>query len=378
MASAGELANELAQKDCDVAIDPFLIAKTTSCGAGLVREQQYEDVAFDPFLIAETNYGSFRPTQKRDSRYWKTSPQDIIDGGFHALGPGDSKRTSAGWYLLVILPSVMFALVELQWLFVCTHSFEACAYIAIILAAGLISLTIINQRQLHSLHVSPMVLGVLGLVAVTAGTATGIQGWHLHWRQISWNFIGSLTSPTSAATPALARSDAGTINFWPSESLQYRMNSTSVDATRAAGYKDGQIYCAAPIMSPATVGELALVNFWAIGTSCCRPSGSFTCDGSRDPGAGYGVVILRDGAQHFSQAVQKAEAAHRLVSAEGALLVRWTSNPNRIKAEMLLHGLIFVSMSFLSAFAVFASAGSSAWYLGLRPHLSLCVEKALP
>jgi hypothetical protein len=67
-------------------------------------------------------------------------------------------------------------------------------------------------------------------------------------------------------------------------------------------------------MSPTTVGELALVNYWAIGTNCCRPLGSFTCDGSRDPGAGYGVVILKSDTRHFGQAVQKALEGQSLMS----------------------------------------------------------------
>lgn len=366
------------QQHGDVAFDPFLTERTKSGDASSTQKRQHDDVAFDPLLVAKANYGSFKPVQKRGVRFFKTSCPGIVDGAFRILGAGDTKRTTAGWYLLVMLPSVFFAAVELLWLLVLHRSFEASMYMSITLAAGFASLMITSHRRLKDIRVSPFVLGVLIMVAMAAGTATGILGWNLHWRQISWNFTGSLTLPTSAATPALARSDAGTISFWSSESSLQTMNSTSVDVTRSAGYEDGQIYCAAPIMNPTTAGELALVNFWAIGTNCCQPFGSFSCDGSRDPDAGYGVVILKSGARRFSQAVQKAEAAHQLVSAEGALLVRWTSSPNRIKSEMLLHGLIFVTVSFLLAFASFASAGSAAWHVGLGRHASDFVEKTLP
>jgi len=401
MTATGALAKELVQPDRDVALDPFLTAK--ACGAGTIQErqrgvvafdpflteqakacssismkQQHGDDAFDPFLVANANYGSFKPVHKEGTRDFKAARAGMVDGVLRILDSGDPERTTAGWYLLAMLPSVLFAAVELQWLLVRHHSFEACVHMSIILAAGIVSLIITSPRHLQDIRVPPTVLAALVIVAVIAGTATGILGWNLHWRQISWNFTGRPTLPTSAATPALARSDAGTVSFWSSESSQHTMNSTSVDVTRSAGYADGQIYCAAPIMNPTTAGELALVNFWAIGTNCCRPFGSFTCDGSRDADAGYGVVILKSGAQHFSHAVQKAEVAHKLVSAEGALLVRWTSSPNRIKAEMLMHGLVFVAISFLSAFAVFASAGSTAWLVGLGWHASGFLEKATP
>jgi len=61
--------------------------------------------------------------------------------------------------------------------------------------------------------------------------------------------------------------DAGVVDF---------KKDTFVDTTHAIGYKDGNVYCVAPIKlgTDATVNQ----DFWAVGVNCCTGfPGSFNC-----------------------------------------------------------------------------------------------------
>merc|ERR1719453_143098 len=83
--------------------------------------------------------------------------------------------------------------------------------------------------------------------------------------------------PTNLAE---AHADAGKIVF---------TDATRVDTTRAAGYKDGSMYCVAPIEDDVPIGK---VQYWAAGTDCCLGRADFNCDDAWDPKARSGVVIL--------------------------------------------------------------------------------------
>jgi len=151
------------------------------------------------------------------------------------------------------------------------------------------------------------------------------------------------------------------------------VNGTYVDDLRSAGFKNGHYFCAAPIISPETAGGAFIrVNYWAIGIDCCQRSGSFICDDSRDFEAGYGVVMLDGGLpcpdchlDEFRSAVRKAEALHGLVSAPGALFVRWVRNPLKLKAGVLMKAILFILLAGLISFVVLWIFASWAWYYGV-------------
>merc|ERR1719453_2479758 len=109
-------------------------------------------------------------------------------------------------------------------------------------------------------------LGSLVAIATILAIYSCEKGWSDSWRQWWWIHTG-IPLGASASTPAESRSDASTILF---ETVKSGAQWTSVDAIRAAGFrKDGNVYCAAPILDPnVTAGAIMRVNFWAIGIDC--------------------------------------------------------------------------------------------------------------
>jgi len=109
--------------------------------------------------------------------------------------------------------------------------------------------------------------------------------------------------------------DAGAVAFAP---------GTGLDITRSEGWKEGTMYCVAPIVlgnaTPATY------DFWAVGTDCCsgyRPN--FHCEGwyQKD----YGGLRVMDGSKDkYRLAVQQAEAAYG-IRAVHPLFFEWMRDP---------------------------------------------------
>merc|ERR1719237_1354525 len=70
-------------------------------------------------------------------------------------------------------------------------------------------------------------------------------------------------------------------------------------------------------------------------------------------------------AENFRKAVLKAEATHGLVSAPGALFVRWVEAPSRVLTPLMVQSVFFIIISAFIAFLVFYVLGSLTWYYGL-------------
>jgi len=122
--------------------------------------------------------------------------------------------------------------------------------------------------------------------------------------------------------------DAGAVEF---------RNDTYVDITQALGYKDGTVYCVAPIK----FGKDAVVNidFWAVGTDCCTGfPGNFNCFDDRDDAtARGGLRIVDDSDIAFYKLAQmqangefKDNAEYLLdgrLNTVDPIFVRWMADP---------------------------------------------------
>lgn len=294
------------------------------------------------------------------------------------LGPGDSERKPSVRSALILAPWLAFTWTLLLWLLVNYFSPHLCQLLTALLLLGSCALVAEGALGRQWAPVPLLPLGLLCLLAALAGGAAGHIGWQAYWRQYWWMQTGGRTELSSAATPAAGQVDAAVIGFWDVDHGR-TVNGTCVDDLRSAGFKDEHYYCVAPIVSPETAGgSLVRVNYWAVGIDCCQRSGSFTCDSSRSYEGGYGVVMLEGGfpcpgchAEQFRAAVRKAESLHSLVSAPGALLVRWVRRPGMVEASQLAQGMLFAIGISIAALAVLAVLGSAAWYYGLgrRPLL---------
>jgi len=316
--------------------------------------------------------GSLRRRNEHSYEKARTYSRDFTDAAGALLGPGDPDRVVAARGILVLVPWLTFMWTLLLWLLLRHYMPSACVLLTMVLAGACCILIQMSNtsKTWGSVHLFP--LGLLCLVAVVSASFVGDSGWRSHWRQYWWMQTGSRVEGNSASSPAAGHVDASVIGFWDLDKGG-TVNGTYVDNLRSAGYKDGHYFCVAPIISPETAdGGFIRVNYWAIGVDCCQRSGSFVCDDSRDFEAGYGVVMVNGGfpcpdchVDQFRSAVLKAEAMHGLVSAPGALFVRWVRNPLMLEAGALMKAILFVLLAGLIAFLVLWVLASLAWYYGL-------------
>lgn len=258
------------------------------------------------------------------------------------------------------VPWAIFLWVMMLWM-VLLHFAPAMTSIMTLLAVAVSVLFVCAGSMSKTAGpVSHSGLGMLLVIAVLAGMHFGQQGWNNAMRQYWWMQTGhQFRDATTAESPAAARVDAAYIDFWNEEG-EATWGATSVDVSRSAGFRDGSIYCAAPVMNPNTAGAgLPRVEYWAIGIDCCDPLGSFTCDASREWNGGYGVKMLDQGMpcagcnqDRFRAAVRKAEQAHDLVSSSGALYVRWVADPTAVGSELLWYAVFFITLSALVSWVV--------------------------
>lgn len=349
-----------AQSPSDTSPSPFVTAPGQSSGLPdrYPPPQQSED-----FLASQREQMYEEMVKAR--RHW-------TEVAARMMGPGDPERKNTVRNILVVAPWLLFMWVLLLWVLLRHYSADCCVVLTALLAiasAAMILLWVMGKRFGQ---VSLLALGSLCLLAVVAATVVGSLGWHTYWRQYWWLQTGYRSEGNSALTAALGLSDSSIIGFW-NDTTKRTINNTYVDSYMSAGYKDKHYYCVAPILSPRAIeGTITRVNFWAVGLDCCQRSGSFFCDDSRRSDAGYGVVMLDDGfpcpdchEQKFRAAVEKAEAIHNLVSAPGAIMVRWVRNPMATELGMLWKAVLFIVLSGILSFSVLGVLGVLLWYYGI-------------
>lgn len=352
--------------------DPFLAHQQGPAPQANLRE--------DPFMthgqfVSQDERDSYREGSHRARRQQLVQAADKMRQGWlqglqNLLGPGAADRKLPARNALILGPFLAFMWVVLVWVLLQHYSVECCVLLTAILcgACGFMVFAWCMGKRWGPVSLLP--LGLLCLLAVIMGASVGRAGWGSHWRQYWWLQTGLRTMDTSASTSAAARVDSAVIQFDGNGQTSAR---TLVDDMRSAGYQEDRRYCVAPVLDPTLAGaSTAVVNYWAIGLDCCGELGSFTCDASRSHKGGYGVVMLDGGypcpgcnADMFRAAVTKAEAMHGLVSAPGAMYVRWVSDVSAVEFEILLAALTFVLLSAFFGFVSFFILGSMFWYFGI-------------
>lgn len=179
-------------------------------------------------------------------------------------------------------------------------------------------------------------MGTLCLVASVFASVLGYYNYHTnmfaYWSlEMNGEYFNVL--PTQLAE---AHADAGKIVF---------SDNTRVDTTRGTGYKNGAVYCVAPILDDVPVGK---VQFWAVGTDCCAARADFNCDDAWSSKARSGVVVLDSNSwmpsqrDQYLQAIKIAESTFEIVSAKNPMLVRWVLDPEVIQDDYWRTGVGFL------------------------------------
>mmetsp|Transcript_63333 Transcript_63333/g.151091 ORF Transcript_63333/g.151091 Transcript_63333/m.151091 type:complete len:512 (+) Transcript_63333:111-1646(+) len=347
------------------------------------------------------------------------------------LGPGDERSQKWIGYLYVFLPFGVFLLT----LLLCLVLRHVAPTLAILLCAliGIFGIYCMLMEQIRTKHgdISLAVLGGLTTLAVVLGLIASSVGWIHYVRGAWWLQVGLTGRNVMASDPAASYNDAAWIQFSSDG------NGTVVDRVNSAGYKDVDIFCAAPILegpleyvdvttvatttttAPTTTtarntttttgitttsratttgrgvttqaallqvsgharriyaassaaATLSRIEYWAVGINCCDEIGNFRCTGDEDFNSGVGYVLLDGGypcpgcnKELFQKAVQKAEAAHGLVSAPGALKVQWMISASAYQTWVGWRVVLFVITASMLAFIVIAPLGWAANYWGI-------------
>lgn len=315
----------------NVANDPFLTHAMPAQWADT-------DVRADPFLLAPPHAPVKLPRESWLRRADRCCHGDLFAGlscdFFSCLGDLEGVRVPVD---TLLLPWAAFVVVLLAGLFLrhWSRTAWACLLVAF-LASQVLAVARWLWRGRPASGVTRVTRAVMTFAMAIAGCAVAGTLWHHYMRQYWWMHTGVRydSALTTASTPAEGRADAAWVRFAGPASGSPAGNLSVVDTSRAAGYRDGSIYCAAPVMSSASFGSSVVrVNYWAVGIDCCQGSGSFTCDAARSSRGEYGVPLLSGGmpcagcnAARFEQAVRKAEALFGVVSAPGALRIRWVAS----------------------------------------------------
>ncbi|CEL96214.1 unnamed protein product [Vitrella brassicaformis CCMP3155] len=228
--------------------------------------------------------------------------------------------------LLVFIPWVVYLTIQLLFVYAYHESKLAVLVVTTFFAAASVVVLVLGAAK-RSTRRDPLLgyssaipvelpLGALCLIAVVVSYYFGYINYKTNVR-LFWNYNEAATYKNVLPSDKAEKfADAGRLYF---------NENASVDVEKAVGFVKGEVWCVAPIID---LVETNLVNFWAVGQSCCDKTGGFHCDDSRNTTAKGGVVVPPTLA--YRKAIQKAEAFHDIVSADHPILIRWVKSPKSI------------------------------------------------
>lgn len=111
----------------------------------------------------------------------------------------------------------------------------------------------------------------------------------------------------------------------------YFADGNAIDATRSWHFKQGSIYCVAPIIkgeAGKAVPETGSFDFWAVGKDCCSVSSSdFRCGAYDNPLARSAIRVLGEEERRFYRlAVEQSETLYG-VMATHPIFFEWSQDP---------------------------------------------------
>jgi len=227
----------------------------------------------------------------------------------------------------VLVPSSIFIVV--YWLL----SFQAHDYyptqtvalalLCILVPAGLWHRVWVQQTDMRDLsHREPnwfFFLAAACSVAWLSGFALGTINWttFMH-RYYQYSDLAMITGVSTRATPGGAVLDAGVIEF---------THNTDVSEDLNMGYKAGDLFCVAPIVTRAVNSSApATYDYWAVGMNCCDPFKAkiFQCGDVLEDQARGGLRLMdTSDISSFRKAIQMAEQEYHIKAGNNPLLLFW-------------------------------------------------------
>lgn len=125
--------------------------------------------------------------------------------------------------------------------------------------------------------------------------------------------------------------------------------SAHLDLRYSIGFKDEDVYCVAPIVSPK-FRHYSTFDFWVVGKNCCSGvAADFHCKGFNDGQIHGGLRLMDEDARVFYRlAVQQAEATY-WINTHKPLFFEWIEDPIKTVEDMKHKGLFTYVSSVIAA-----------------------------
>jgi hypothetical protein len=106
----------------------------------------------------------------------------------------------------------------------------------------------------------------------------------------------------------------------------YFSSDSKIDQAKSWHFKDGTVYCVAPITTPSMLTQT--LDFWAVGTDCCGTSSSdFRCGEYSNPRARSGLRVLDESVlPNYRLAVEQGSQLFHLHATNPQFYI-WTQDP---------------------------------------------------
>lgn len=152
----------------------------------------------------------------------------------------------------------------------------------------------------------------------------------------------------------------------------YFADGNKIDATRSWHFKQGDVYCVAPIIkgeSGKAVPETQSFDFWAVGKNCCSESSSdFRCGEYNNPLARSAIRILGDQDRAmYRLAVEQSETLYGIMAAH-PVFFEWSQDPletvNAWHAKGFTLYVVYTIAAFVVSLAGVALASCKFAWLG--------------
>mmetsp|Transcript_6810 Transcript_6810/g.11981 ORF Transcript_6810/g.11981 Transcript_6810/m.11981 type:complete len:309 (-) Transcript_6810:50-976(-) len=173
-------------------------------------------------------------------------------------------------------------------------------------------------------------IAVSCLIAWCLGLAVGDFIYHVHTKRVfDLQTLNSYPGVDPSSQSGEQVMDAGRVVF---------MDGTRLDLSKAMGFRNGNLYCVAPIVLPDATP--VSYDYWAVGINCCSGTVSdFHCGDYGNPKAVGGVRSMDDESRaYYRLAVQQAEAMFGIAAAH-PLFFEWVADPIQYVENFRLEGL---------------------------------------
>lgn len=152
-------------------------------------------------------------------------------------------------------------------------------------------------------------ISALGMLLGYIGYSVYMRNYDVFNASVAYDSVPANSNPS-------AYTDAGSITF---------SADARIDPYKAAAYRKGVTYCAAPIIGSDPSG---FVGFWAVGTGCCGKT-AFRCGDVY--GDTHGGRVVRDADPEYMKAAEESAARAGLALPVNPIFIAWSST---ISAEV--------------------------------------------